>query len=362
MDETKQKYDTPQDGKTDPAFDNESPGALSPGLSSILADKPDTVVNKHHHWTRTITRAVEALLFQPECAIVVLAGPTGVGKTTALRTIVRRIIEQKREELRDAAIVPVGYAEVPMSGTRKTRWKETLRDVLLSLQAQLRARKQRANRHAIKVSPSDQPFFDLEATLLARSPYVVILDEFHNLVWGKGDQTEENALIRLRSLANRSKTKFLLVGTVKLLRGLNSNPETGRRTELVLFQRYRADDADDIRDFRDVLSLFEDDLGDRLKWKPSSDLAYAYHGCAGCVGILADWFAAASARAGKGDITEKVFNAARKSGAKLKQFDEDARAFESHLEQSEVDEAILLEEIRQKMKNPLPKMEKSKRK
>ncbi len=346
MNEKTTNDDTPQDGKNNPA-ENTSPGDLPPGLSSILSEDSEQIVNRHHHWTKAITRAVEALLYQKESSIVILAGPTGVGKTTALRTIVRRIIREKASELRDPAILPVGYAEVPMSGDRRTRWRDTLRDVLHSLHAQLRARRLKPDKHAIKVTPADQAFFDLEATIIARRPYVIILDEYHNLVWGKGDEAEEAALVRLRSLANRSGCKFLLVGTVKVLRGLDSNPETGRRTELVAFERYRANDAADLDSFKEVVEVFERDLGDRLKFRPSTDLAYAYHSCAGCVGILADWFAAAAARARNNPdgITKKVLDEARKDGAKLAQFDQDARAFEHYLDMLKLKGAALRSEI-----------------
>jgi len=101
----------------------------------------------------------------------------------------------------------------------------------------------------------------------------------------------------IRSLANRSQTVFVLIGTYELLNLTNLSDQVSRCSCPISFTRYRADCDQDIETFKAVLKTFQQHLP--LPQEPNlvERWDYFYEHSAGCVGILKLWLCDALADA-----------------------------------------------------------------
>jgi hypothetical protein len=93
----------------------------------------------------------------------------------------------------------------------------------------------------------------------------------------------------LKSLANRTRTVHVLIGTYELLAFRSLSAQLSRRSLDLHFPRYRADDPADWRTFRTILRSFAAQLP--LAEPPDllQEQEYLYERSLGCVGILKDW-------------------------------------------------------------------------
>jgi len=93
----------------------------------------------------------------------------------------------------------------------------------------------------------------------------------------------------IKSLANRTKTVHVLIGTYELLAFRNLSGQLSRRSVDIHFHRYRVDDPADTKAFRTVLRSFEQQLP--LAQPPDlvNEWEYLYERSIGCVGVLKDW-------------------------------------------------------------------------
>jgi hypothetical protein len=129
----------------------------------------------------------------------------------------------------------------------------------------------------------------LEHALRYRRPAAFIIDEAQHLQKIAGGRRLRDQMDAIKSLANRSHTVHVLVGTYDLLNLTNLSDQLSRRSYHIPFSRYRVDCEADIKAFKEVLQTFQHHLP--LSQPP--DLAkqwdYFYERSAGCVGILKAW-------------------------------------------------------------------------
>ena len=93
----------------------------------------------------------------------------------------------------------------------------------------------------------------------------------------------------IKSIANRTGTVHVLLGTYELLAFRNLSAQLSRRSIDIHFPRYRADDPNDRKMFLTVLRSFEQQLP--LSEPPDlmKEWEYLYERSVGCVGVLKDW-------------------------------------------------------------------------
>jgi hypothetical protein len=106
--------------------------------------------------------------------------------------------------------------------------------------------------------------------------------------WGPGEGFQIS-WTSLKSLANRTKTVHVLIGTYELLAFRNLSAQLSRRSIDIHFPRYRADNPNDLKAFRTIVKSFEQQLP--LPQPPAllNEWEYLYERSIGCVGILKDW-------------------------------------------------------------------------
>jgi energy-coupling factor transporter ATP-binding protein EcfA2 len=224
--------------------------------------------------------------------LVLLVGPTGVGKTTLLQALTARILEREADDLRrNPARIPIAGLSVIQTENGRFDEADYYRRALAALHEPLIQRKIAAHDFAsnplLKPPPRLASVADLrrllERVLVWRGPLAFWLDNAHALASGWVEQRLE----WLRSLADATNTPHGLAGTYDLLHLWNLNGQLGRRSHDIHFGRYHLDRATDQDAFLRVLVSFEQQLPEGTNLLDGWELLYERS--IGCVGIIKDW-------------------------------------------------------------------------
>lgn len=255
---------------------------------------------------RTLGRAIH----EPAGASVILVvGPTGVGKTTLRLRTQQRLMEEALPELeKDRGRIPVVGMEVVSADSGSFNWRDFYIRALVALEEPLIERKLDHGIEGLRRDGSGQfgvqpravaPALRqaLEQTLRHRRPIAFFLDEaqhFLKVASGRGILVQADTI---KSLASMTGTLFVLIGTYELLGLTNLSAQLNRRIRLIHFPRYRRDSAEDRKRFQSLLHT----LQCHMPLVEQPDLLRRWEECyvrsLGCVGVLKNWLTRALAAA-----------------------------------------------------------------
>jgi energy-coupling factor transporter ATP-binding protein EcfA2 len=284
-------------------------GSTPAGFPSELMGQPWSA-RIHYFQTYTMAHprlvtAREALLNAihevPANSLILVCGPTGAGKTT---------LRAKTEQLLAAELLPVLEADrgrlpvvsveciAPESGSFS--WRDHFRRLLLQMEEPLvdykinPAAPIQIGDHVVRFMPGARAVgaeyhHAVERALAFRRPMAVLIDEAQHLGRTGSGRRLSDQLDVIKSLANRTKTVHVLIGTYELLAFRNLSAQLSRRSIDIHFPRYRADNPGDLKAFRTIVKSFEQQLP--LSQPPDllKEWEYLYERSIGCVGILKDW-------------------------------------------------------------------------
>ena len=248
-------------------------------------------------------RAVHDALRQPTApSLIVLYGPTGVGKTTLRLRLEQQLITEALPALeRDTARVPVLAVEAIAPESGQFKWKDHYARALVSLNEPQLDRKVMVNaavnpdavRPTIRRSAAAPALrWVLEQCLRQRRVGVCLIDEAQHLKRLASGRRLLDQMDTLKSLAATTGTMHVLIGTYELL-GLTSltnlSAQLSRRTVEIHFGRYRASVDKDRLAFKSVLLTFQRQLPVSEEPELVGLWERLYEGCLGCVGILKSW-------------------------------------------------------------------------
>ncbi len=256
----------------------------------------------HPHLKRAYEEFRDAVNNPGGASVIFLFGPTGVGKTTLLRQIMKVMISEKMARLeRDPNYLPVATAEARAPESGSFDWKVYYQSVLASLAESPTSDYPIPNRSKLKKSKSYQRNIGSKNSHLStlreqvivnmrhRDLVVFLTDEaqrFSKLASSSRQQVQMDAL---QSMASMTNTLHGLFGTYELLEFRNLSGQLSRRSIDIHFPRYQADCSEDLIEFQRVLKSF----GEKMTLEKAPELEihweYFYERSIGCVGILKDW-------------------------------------------------------------------------
>lgn len=237
----------------------------------------------------------------PPNSLILVLGPTGVGKTT-LRAKVEQVLtaEMLPELSADPGRYPVVSVECVAPEAGSFSWRDHFRRLLLQMEEPMvnykidPAAPVRMPRMAVRFTPSEKAVgaeyqHAVERAIAFRRPVAVLIDEAQHLAKMGSGRRLADQLDVIKSLANRTKTVHVLFGTYEVLAFRNLSAQLSRRSIDIHFPRYRLDNLAEAKAFRTVLRSFEQQLPLAQQPDLAAEWEYFYERSIGCVGILKDW-------------------------------------------------------------------------
>jgi energy-coupling factor transporter ATP-binding protein EcfA2 len=245
-------------------------------------------------------RLLEAIMESAPNSIVIVLGPTGVGKTTLLAKI-RQLLGATAavQAPADSGRLAVVAMEATPPESRTFSWRSHFTRLLLEMNDSLVDCKRRAHSadrapQMMSAYPNDRGVtadyhYAVEQALRYRRPGAVLIDEAQHLFALASGRSLEDQFNVVKALANRCNTVHVLCGTYDLLRIRNLSGQLSRRSIDIHLPRYDVAKVADRRTFGKILQTFAEQMPLPEQPDLTRHWEYLYERSIGCVGILKDW-------------------------------------------------------------------------
>ncbi len=274
---------------------------LSKSTDDRVAYFRNEVTIEHPFLTQTRDELLWAILDSSPGSIILLYGPTGVGKTTLLSIVADALAKHLRSELeRDTGRLPFVQVHVKNPSAHNFDWKEYFRGLLEIMCEPLIDHKNDEHRWAVlrkeylelmsNYRSSGSKFRTAaEGALRHRKPLALLADDAQHFGVVSSGRSILNQLNTLKSVGEQTHVTQVLGGTYELLPFRNLNGQLSRRSIDIHFKRYDAADEEQRQYFVNALGTFQAYLPVRDTPDLVCNWDYFYERSLGCVGILKDW-------------------------------------------------------------------------
>ena len=212
--------------------------------------------------------------------MVLVIGPSRVGKTTLIRLLEERLLAKSRALMvSDPSFIPFASILAAGSDTGRFEWGEYYRAVLRAFHdpfvdgkvARIRTRELREA---------------METALGARKPLAIIVDEAHHLAAAARGSRLQSQLNHLKHFENATGVSHLLVGTYDMRPFRKVNAQLACRSVDVHFRRYDATIGSDAHVFQSVVWALQRQLPVEQEPPLVDHWEFLYARSIGCIGLL----------------------------------------------------------------------------
>ena len=212
--------------------------------------------------------------------MVLVIGPSRVGKTTLIRVLEERLLTRSKALMvSDPSFIPFASILAAGPGTNRFEWAEYYRAVLRALHdpfvdgkvARIRARELREA---------------METALCERKPLAIIVDEAHHLAEAARGSRLQSQLNHLKHFENATGASHILVGTYEMRPFRKANAQLACRSVDVHFSRYDAAIDADAQAFQSIVWALQRQLPVEQEPALVEHWEFLYARSIGCVGLL----------------------------------------------------------------------------
>ena len=289
--------------------------------------------------------------------VIILTGPTGVGKSTAcLRLVTEMNRRYEQEMLEDPSFIPVIYLRIPAPINGDFNWKDAFVRLLEQFNEVLIRRK------VLKV-----PVIDLDGEVISRPNKLVreelrrsarncirhrrtrllVIDEASHLLISKNRSFFYQQFEMIKSLSQDFGIPLLLSGAYDLLDIRDFNGQLTRRTRIIHFSRYSWEEVADAtnpygQSFRNTVFSLLEKMPVEKEAALMDHMDYFYAKSLGCVGLLKDWLMEALEIAVKQEspLTREILEQTTLPGNDLLTINREIRHGEARLQSVNEDDLV----------------------
>ncbi len=212
--------------------------------------------------------------------MLLVIGPSRVGKTTLIRLLEERLLTKSRAFMAsDPSFIPFASILATGPGTNRFEWAEYYRAVLRAFHdpfvdgkiARIRTRELREA---------------METALLERKPLAIIVDEAHHLAEAARGSRLQSQLNHLKHFENATGVSHILVGTYEMRPFRKANAQLACRSVDVHFPRYDATIEQDTQVFQSVVWALQRQLPVEKEPPLLDHWEFLYARSIGCIGLL----------------------------------------------------------------------------
>lgn len=300
----------------------------------------------------TIERALNLLLTalkqpRPE-SVIILVGPSGVGKSTIVHTVekhLRKVYAQRMAD--DPGFLPYISMRAPAALDGHFNWRDMFtralsiagevlieRKVVSQFEMELDGRKV----DTLKGLVREELRRSLESLIRNRGVTAILLDEASALLRLKRGAIPFLQFEVLKSLAVELRIPIVLVGAYDLLHVLDGTGQLLRRSQIIHCPRYRFDAAMGRIDpeFTAALKALLGAIAIPQEPGLLENFDFFYTWSVGCVGVLKDWLdraleAALAVPGGEPLLTREILKATALPASQAKRLVQEAKAGELKL-------------------------------
>jgi hypothetical protein len=212
--------------------------------------------------------------------MVLVIGPTRVGKTTFIHLLEERLFSHARTQMeQDPGFIP--FSSVTTAGPEAGRfdWQTYYKAVLRGLRDPF------VDGKTARI-PTRELREAMEAALLHRKPLAIIVDEAHHLAAAASGSRLQSQLNHLKYFENATGVSHILVGTYEMRPFRKVNAQLACRSVDVHFSRYDAAKEEEAQVFRSVLWALQRQLPVEKEPSLVEHWEFLYARSIGCVGLL----------------------------------------------------------------------------